>query len=197
MRTLKIRTLPDASLLRELLEYRPDTGDLIWLPRRPDHFADGTVSRENNCASWNAKNAHKPALRCVHNGRHFSGGVFGKLHLAHRVAWAIHYGVSEFGLIDHEDGNGFNNRINNLRLANAQMNAQNARRRKDCSSGITGVRLHTDKRWGEPRWAARIQVGGRRLFLGSFESMQDAIDARRAAEARYDFGPAHGKPRDE
>ena len=37
----------------------------------------------------------------------------------------------------------------------------------------------------------------RRLFLGSFESMQDAIDARRAAEARYDFGPAHGKPRDE
>ncbi len=45
--------------------------------------------------------------------------------------------------------------------------------------------------------ADREASHGRRLFLGSFESMQDAIDARRAAEARYDFGPAHGKPRDE
>ncbi|MDD3797820.1 MAG: HNH endonuclease signature motif containing protein [Novosphingobium sp.] len=192
---MKFRTLPDPSLLRKLVRYEPDTGKLYWLPRSPDMFnvTEGRYSRQTACKVWNTKNAGNEAFRNPHRERHFSGSVLGEVHLAHRVAWAIHHGTSEFGLIDHKNGNGLDNRITNLRLANSQLNAQNARRRKDCSSGVTGVHWHIDKRWGRPCWAVRIQVGGRRLFLGTFADLNEAIACRRAAEIKYGFGVAHGK----
>lgn len=191
---MAIRPLPDPILLRKLIEYRPDTGELIWLPRPPEIFAEGRRGAEHTCAVWNTKNAGKRALGHVHSKRHFAGTLLGQVFLAHRVAWAVHYGVSEFGLIDHRDGNGFNNRIKNLRLASWEMNMQNAQQRRDCSSGVTGVHWHVNKRWGNPHWVARIQCGKRRIFLGSFETLDEAVAVRRLAEERYGFGPVHGRP---
>jgi len=44
--------------------------------------------------------------------------------------------------------------------------------------------------WGNMhnRWTANIAINGKRIWLGSFELKQDAIDARLSAEAKYDFG---------
>lgn len=194
---MAIRQLPDPDLLRKLIRYEPDTGRMFWLPRTPDLFPEGRRGAEANCRGWNTKNAGNLALNNPHGTRHLSGHILGEVFLAYRVAWAIHHGVSEFGLIDHIDGNGRNNRIANLRLANRQINSQNAFQRKDCSSGSTGVHWHVNKRWGKPCWAARIQVGNRRVFLGSFDNIEDAIAARKAAEKKYGFGPVHGRVRDE
>lgn len=191
---MAIRPLPDPDLLRKLIEYRPDTGELIWRARTPDMFAEGYRGREHVCAVWNTKNAGKPALNVPRARGHRSGTVLGQVHLAHRIAWAIHHGVSVFGLIDHRDGDGSNNRIRNLRLACSEINAQNVHQRTDCTSGITGVNWHIP-RFGAPRWIARIQCGKRRIFLGSFDRLEDAITARRAAEERYGFGPVHGRRR--
>lgn len=191
---MAIRQLPDPALLRKLVRYEPDTGKLFWLPRTPEMFAEGRRGRDHVCKGWNTKNAGNEAFAHPHsNGKHLSGGILGQVHLAHRIAWAVHFGVSDFGIIDHRDGDGCNNRITNLRVASRHMNAQNALRRHDCSSGVTGVHRHVDKRWSKPNWTARIQVGSRRIFLGSFQNMEDAIKARRAAEVKYGFGPVHGK----
>lgn len=195
---MAIRSLPDTALLRKLVSYEPDTGAFIWLPRTPDMFREtnGRYSRAVACRTWNTKNAGKPAFCNPHGKNHLSGAIFGEIYLAHRIAWALHHGERMFGIIDHIDGDGTNNRISNLRMANRQMNAQNARRRHDCTSGVTGVHWHINKRWGKPCWTARIQVGRKRIFLGSFESLDEAIVVRREAEKRYGFGPVHGVKKD-
>jgi len=192
---MAIRSLPEPDLLRKLIEYRPETGELIWRPRTPEMFVEGRRAREHVCAAWNTKNAGKPAFNHMHGKHHLAGTLLGAVHLAHRVAWAVHYGVSAFGVIDHIDGDGTNNRITNLRLASKEINQQNAHQRHDCSSGVTGVHWHVNRRWGNPHWVARIQCGKRRIFLGSFETFDEAVAARRAAEKKYGFGPTHGKLR--
>ena len=190
---MAIRRLPDPDLLRKLIEYRPGTGELIWKSRPAEMFAKGRFSQKHSCDVWNTKNAGNLAFNHRH-GRHLAGSLFTELHLAHRIAWAVHYGVSEFGFIDHIDGDARNNRIRNLRLASPEINTQNAKLRDDNVSGVTGVNWHIG-RYGKPRWVARIQCGNRRIHLGGFFDFDEAVRVRREAEDRYGFGPVHGKAR--
>ena len=49
-------------------------------------------------------------------------------------------------------------------------------------SGITGVYIQ------KGRYRAEITVVGKRIFLGSFETLEEAAEARHDAEIKY-FGP--------
>lgn len=187
---MAIRRLPDPAFLRKVLDYNPATGAFIWKHRTPDLFSGANQRPEHTCAWWNTKNAGNAATR-PHGQRHLCITVDGKLFLAHRVAWAIHFGLSDFGMIDHINGNGADNRIANLRLCTTEINTQNCRRRHDNKSGATGVNWHVG-RYGKPRWVARIQCGNRRIFLGSFDSLEDAVAARKSASEAFNFGPVHG-----
>lgn len=188
------RPLPDPELLHKLLDYNPATGEFFWKPRTADMFAPCKFGPDHSCAVWNTKNAGKRAFNHPHGvlKTHLSGAIFGQLWLAHRVAWAMHYRVTEFGVIDHINGNQWDNRICNLRTANHAINTRNARKRKDCSSGHAGVHWHVG-RYGTPRWVDRVQIGGKRKFLGGFHDIKEAIAAREAAIKAAFFGPAHGK----
>ena len=53
--------------------------------------------------------------------------------------------------------------------------------RKNNSSGITGV----DWLKGAQRWRATICFQGRRFYLGKYARFEDAVRARKAAEAEY------------
>ena len=192
---MAVRQLPDAALLRKLLRYDPETGKLYWLPRTPDMFAEPKrYSRETACKTWNTKNADKEAFPVTMKG-YKMGGLLGEAHLAHRVAWAIYTGTSDFDHIDHINGDRSDNRIVNLRCIGHLGNMKNVRQRHDCQSGETGVHLHINKRWGRPRWVARIQVTRRRITVGYFDTKEEAIEARRLASIRYGFGPNHGAKR--
>ncbi len=69
-----------------------------------------------------------------------------KLHLCHRVVWELHNGKIPKGLfIDHLDGDKYNNAISNLRVTTRQGNARNCVKRKDNTSGITGVQFLSNK----------------------------------------------------
>lgn len=190
----RFRQTPDPQLLRSVLDYDPSTGLFLWKVRSASLFPYEQSVARWRCAIWNKKNAGKPAL-CTphgHHRTHLSGAIFGQSWLAHRIAWAIHHGISEFGLIDHRDGDGLNNRISNLRLATRSQNAQNARQRSDNKSGTSGVNW-IERRGHAGAWVARIQVGNRRLFLGHFCSFEEASAARLEALKKYDFGPVHGE----
>lgn len=83
-------------------------------------------------------------------------------------------------LVDHRDGNTLNNRRCNLRAATYTQNAQNRKRRIDCTSGFKGVGRHGSG------WRARIVVDGRRHSLGTFPAPEEAAQAYdRFAVAHY------------
>jgi hypothetical protein len=88
---------------------------------------------------------------------------------------------------DHKDRNPFNNRKYNLREPGACGNAQNHSLRKDNSTGVSGVNF--DKRSG--CYTSRIQSNKKRILLGRFSSLDDAIRARLEAEIKYygEFAP--------
>lgn len=105
--------------------------------------------------------------------------VCGRVVYAHRAAWAMHYGEWPKGQIDHRDGDGMNNRIDNLRDATHSENQRNQRVHKKSKTGVRGVSFHTPS----GKWQASIWIGGGvRLFLGRFTTIELAAAARREAE---------------
>lgn len=84
---------------------------------------------------------------------------------------------------DHWDGNPVNNCKNNLRPTTSSQNAMNRKTNNNNSSGFKGV--HWDKK--SSQWRARIGIEGRRINLGLYNNIQDAINARIEAEQKY-FG---------
>jgi hypothetical protein len=101
----------------------------------------------------------------------------------HRVAWAIHYNEQPPEVIDHINGVGTDNRIENLRAATFSQNKQNSRRYKNNKSGAHGVYWLAK----EKRWVATISREGKTHSLGRFHSREEAIESRRIGEARF-FG---------
>ena len=80
---------------------------------------------------------------------------------------------------DHKDGDGLNNRRNNLRRSTNSQNSQNrVRLSSNSTSGVSGV--YWDKT--NNKWVAEIIIYGKYKFLGRFSSLQDAKKARRKAE---------------
>lgn len=65
----------------------------------------------------------------------------GKLYPVHRVIWTLLRGlIPKDFVIDHLDGNPFNNKIENLRCIDSHENTRNAKRRVDNKTGVNGVR---------------------------------------------------------
>jgi hypothetical protein len=102
---------------------------------------------------------------------------------AHRLAWLYVHGVWPTDQLDHINGVRDDNRIANLREATSQENNRNAGLRKDNSSGITGVGWHKRRQ----KFQARIAVDGRLIYLGRFDTLEEAAAARAKAESFY-FG---------
>lgn len=83
-------------------------------------------------------------------------------------------GVSGRCAVDHRNGDGLDNRKENLRLATSHQNAGNARKRKMGTSRFKGVGWSKDKNC----WRARILLHGKHeRFLGYFDNEQDAAAA--------------------
>lgn len=77
--------------------------------------------------------------------------------------------------VHHRNGNGLDNRKQNLRVCSRAENMQGyARKRQNASSRYRGV--HFFKR--DQTWQAYIQVNGRFSHLGYFDSEEEAARAR-------------------
>lgn len=186
---MAISVLPPIKTLRQILDICPENGALIWRQRPAELFAKCAAAD-----SWNRRfagtRADKPPTQRGHYGYRFVL-IFNRPYRAHRVIWAISTGRWPDGQIDHINGDRTDNRLANLRDVGDLENRRNTSVLPSNTSGVPGVRLRTDR--ATVRWTARISDGARNLHLGTFDTFEEAVRARREAESRLGYHPNHGR----
>jgi hypothetical protein len=85
--------------------------------------------------------------------------------------------------VDHIDHNPSNNRKINLRIVTSQQNKFNQNVKTNNTSGVKGVSWSKERR----KWETYIGYNGKKINLGRFVNLKDAIQARKEAEIKY-FG---------
>jgi hypothetical protein len=87
--------------------------------------------------------------------------------------------------VDHIDGDGLNNRLENLRLATTTNNNRNQRKRtgRTYSSQYKGVSYRQDR----DTWLAAIGVDYKRVKLGTYPTEEEAAKAYDVAALQF-FG---------
>jgi hypothetical protein len=84
-------------------------------------------------------------------------------------------------VVDHIDGNGLNNTRANLRICTIAENVRSSRRRTDNGSGYKGVGFHK----ASGKWVARIVTNGEKMYLGLYESPEQAAAVYDLAAHKY------------
>ena len=159
-----------------LFRYCHETGKVYW---RVDTKYNKTAGKE----------AGTKLVRGPLTHRHIK--VNRKRYFTHVVAWLLVHGVHPVSMLDHANGNGEDNRMLNLSEKTTQGNARNSSVRSDSSTGVVGVSWYKRKQ----KYSAYIKVDGVKLHLGYYESIADAIAARKQAEVTHGFSELHGRKR--
>lgn len=85
--------------------------------------------------------------------------------------------------VDHFDGNILNNQRLNLRPATHMENMRNTKIQVNNVSGFKGVYYRKERN----KWISTIQVAGKRIYLGYFDTSEEANEAYEEAANEY-FG---------
>jgi hypothetical protein len=80
-------------LVKELLDYNEEIGELIWKESTPLREKKNNVAGYTHCKGYKAIS------------------ILGKDYLAHRVIWLWVYGYMPEGTVDHKDRNRLNNKL--------------------------------------------------------------------------------------
>lgn len=116
--------------------------------------------------------------------------VLGKTVKNHRLAFLFMTGNLPEE-VDHINGDRADNRWVNLRAVDKSTNMKNRRVNSNNTSGTSGITWFE----GMKKWRARINVNGTRLSLGLFDTIEEAIAARRGAEKLLGYHENHGARR--
>lgn len=157
-------------ILQKLFMYDPETGSMtVRLPQHRRKVGD-------EIGSVGSSHGYREA------------SVFSTTYLVHRLIWM--YMTGSFpAYIDHIDHNKLNNRWDNLREVSNQENIKNCSLSKNSLSRVNGV--NQIKSTGKFR--AYITINGTQKHLGVFDTVEEAMEARKTADAYYAFHENHGK----
>lgn len=89
----------------------------------------------------------------------------------HRINEFMHRTIMGQAGIDHKNGNGLDNRRENLRVATQSQNMANRKSQADSESPYKGVRKF------KLRWRAYIKPEGKPINLGCFDTAEEAARA--------------------
>jgi hypothetical protein len=145
--------------------FKYENGQLYWIGNRQGAKKDKPIS---------SKVGHG-YLGCMLDGKHY---------LLHRLIYLYVHGHMPDGDVDHINGNRSDNRIENLRVVTKKGNQQNMRKAYSTSkSGLLGA-FYKQK---TKKWHSSICVSGKRFYLGTFNSPDEAHKAY--IKAKRDLHP--------
>ncbi len=148
--------------IEEAIEYDPETGLFRWK----------VLYNSSQVNGWFAG--------CLDGKGYFQITFQNKHRLAHRLGWYLSNGYWPKQL-DHINRIKTDNRLSNLREVTRQQNSINTGVPSNNTSGHKGV-VWIKRR---NKWEARIKVSGVQKHLGYFETLEEAIAARKRGEAKY------------
>lgn len=143
--------------LKELLDYNPDTGIMVWIKPRGGIRKDGVAGSK-------------------HHSGYLSLTVKGKYYLVHRLIFLYMTGRFPTFQVDHINGIKNDNRWENLREVTAAQNQHNIGLSRNNTSGVKGVYWSSDKN----KWRAGVKLNGRRIHVGDFKCLEEATLAVKA-----------------
>jgi hypothetical protein len=149
----------------------------IGLTQGKEALVDDGMYEELNKYKWRA--------RCSCGrwyANRWSSMVNGERYLIHmhRVVLLTPEGMAT----DHINGDGLDNRRENLRLAtNSENNQNRINKRRRCTSNFKGVYWHNETK----KWSSGIRLAGKQIYLGEFISEIQAALAYDEASKKY-FG---------
>lgn len=157
-----------AELVRRLLDYNSETGELRWKARTPDLFEDD-INRTayDTCRLWNTRYAGRAAGHRASEG-YLRLSIFNRRYLGSRLIWLIVTGKLPINLIDHRDGNQRNDRFDNLREATYSQN--NTNRRPQIEGRLKGAVFYLPLN----KWTSSICKDGKSKRLGYFDTEEEA-----------------------
>ena len=146
-----------AERLRKLLTYDPKTGLFHWKLMRKG------LSEKRGTEAGGSRNTY--VYICVDY----------KSYGAHRLAWLYMTDEWPTKIIDHINGNRSDNKWINLRQATPSQNIANSGMRTNSTSGYKGVSYHRRAK----KWVAQIGYEGQNLYLGVYDTPEQAAEVRR------------------
>ncbi len=184
------KELPSTEYIKECFDYDPQTGILIGKDRPRRHFDSDTAQWVVN-SRWTGKKVGNPFWKRDSKGnkkgQYLQLCLDGERYVAHRViAKWLGWNISGL-LVDHKDGDGLNNRQDNLRVATYADNSRNCKKHTDriddsLPKGVSEMKRRDGTVYG---YLAKIS-------LGTFPTRELAHEAYcRAAE--WIHGEFHNK----
>lgn len=139
------------NILKEILDYNPETGLFIWKKRISKCIKIGKLAG------------------FLDNRGYIRITIYKKKFSAHRLAWLYVYGKWPNNIIDHINRIKTDNRINNLRDVSDSENKEN--RSIPSKSNTTGFLGVSKNRW---KFRATIRVNKIKINLGTFDTPEEA-----------------------
>ena len=144
-------------LLNELCTYDKETGKLYWKAARQGV----TVGKEIGTVSTNGYRVLT---------------INGKMYKTHRIVFLMHKGYLP-AILDHIDGDGLNNRLENLRPASYNQNQHNRKLNNNNKTGFKGVSYIK----ATNKFRALINHQHKAIYLGEYATPEEADKVVRAA----------------
>jgi hypothetical protein len=166
------KELPPQCVLQERLFYTPETGELIWMLPDPQSRVRPGTRYGTQTTMGKGSNSTK---------RYYAGQFQGTTYLAHRLIWMYMTGEDPGNLmVDHINGNGLDNRWNNLRLLPRGANTANQKGHKRRRSPYK----HVYRR--KSGWIGQVRRDKKLYSTKTFATAELARDAVREIISKFD-----------
>ena len=156
------------ALLQKFYSYDPNTGLLTCkLPQQQHYIGD--------------------VIGSLSNHGYLEAGIGNKSYLVHRLIWLYMTGYFP-EKVDHINHDRLDNRWNNLREVDNTENSKNCSVSRNSRTGVNGVSYMKTK----GKYRAYVTVNRKQVYVGLYDSIDEAIAARAKADQDYKFHSNHG-----